>query len=294
MSVSAGLIAKNRDLVRLVGADKGDKCPDFPRVLSWIAQHWVNIAAFSRKDNPPGRCGDLTEGGPVARFYCGAMTQARRRDALVMLLTAGAGAANVLSLTALGGVPASVMTANLVLVGLSITRHQGTLGWHAGAALAAFALGVVLTSRLTGKQDADRPVWPRRVTVAVAAEALPLIGVAVGWGLADGRPTGALQLVLCAVTAFAMGIQSMAVRALGVAGLSSTFFTGQLTDALRDLAGPAPHRWTRGATGVVALLAGAAAQGAVLAGGQRFAPLLPLALTCCVAVLSARGFSRAE
>jgi uncharacterized membrane protein YoaK (UPF0700 family) len=222
------------------------------------------------------------------------MTHAVRRDALVMLLTAAAGAANVLSLIALGGVPASVMTVNLVLVGLSITRHQGTLGWHAGAALAAFAVGAALTSRLVGRPAADPPVWPRRVTVAVAAEALPLAGVAVGWGLAGGRPAGAAQLVLCAVTAFAMGIQSMAVRALGVHGLSSTYFTGQLTDAVRDLAGPSPRRWTRGATGVVALVVGAAAQGAVLAGGQRFAPVLPLALVGCVAALSARGFSRPE
>lgn len=211
-----------------------------------------------------------------------------------MLLTAAAGAANVLSLVALGGVPASVMTANLVLVGLSITRHQGTLGWHAGAALAAFALGVTVTSWFIGARREGGPVWPRRVTAAIGAEVLPLAGLAVGWGLAGGRPAGDLQLVLCAVAAFAMGIQSMAVRALGVSGLSSTFFTGALTDAVRDLAGPASHRWTRGATGVIALAVGAAAQGALLTGGQRLAPLLPLALAGCVAVLAAGGFSRPE
>jgi len=211
---------------------------------------------------------------------------------LVMLLTAGAGAANVLSLTALGGVPASIMTANLVLAGVSITRHEGTLGWHAGVALVAFSLGVVLTSWLVHTQDKNLPVWPRPVTLVIAAEALPLAGLAIGWGLADGRLAGVEQLAWCGVIALAMGIQSMAVRALGVAGMSSTFFTGTLTDALRALAGPAPHRWTRGATGVLALLAGAAAQGAVLDYGQRFAPLLPLALICCVAALSTRGFSR--
>jgi hypothetical protein len=48
------------------------------------------------------------------------------------MLTAAAGATNALSLTRLGGVPASIMTANLVLFGLSATRDQGTLGWHAG------------------------------------------------------------------------------------------------------------------------------------------------------------------
>ena len=55
------------------------------------------------------------------------MTQTRRRDALLVLLTAAAGAVNVVSLTGLGGVPASIMTANLVVAGLSITRHEGAV-----------------------------------------------------------------------------------------------------------------------------------------------------------------------
>ena len=231
------------------------------------------------------------------------MTQTGRRDALVVLLTAAAGATNVLSLTALGGVPASIMTANLVLVGLSITHHEGALGWHAGAALAGFVVAVFLTSRLIRAHDnravdnravdAERPVWPRPVTVAIAAEAVPLIGVTVAWALTAARPTGAAQLTMCTAAALVMGIQSAAVRALGVAGLSSTFFTGTLTDTVRDLTGPGPLRWSVGASGLVALVAGAAAEGAVLTyGPQRLGPLLPLVLVCCVAALSLRGFSR--
>ena len=226
------------------------------------------------------------------------MTQTGRRVALVVLLTAAAGATNVLSLTALGGVPASIMTANLVLVGLSTTHHEGALGWHAGAALAGFTVAVFLTSRLIRAQDkyagdAKRPVWPRPVTVAIAAEALPLIGVAVGWGLAAGRPTGATQLTLCTAAALAMGMQSAAVGALGVAGLSSTFFTGTLTETVRGLTGLGPLRWSPGASGLVALVAGAAAEGAVLTYGQlRLGPLLPLVLVCGVAALSLRGFGR--
>jgi len=225
------------------------------------------------------------------------MTQTVRRDALVVLLTAAAGATNVLSLTGLGGVPASIMTANLVLVGLSITHHEGALGWHAGAALAGFVVAVFLTSRLIRAHDKDaddakRSMWPRPVTVAIAAEAFPLIGVAVAWGLTAGRPAGATQLTLCAAAAFAMGMQSAAVRALGVAGLSSTFFTGTLTETVRDLTGPGPLRWSPASSGLVALVAGAAAQGAVLTyGQQRLGPLLPLVLVCGVAALSLRGFS---
>ena len=226
------------------------------------------------------------------------MTQTGRRNALVVLLTAAAGATNVLSLTALGGVPASIMTANLVLVGLSFTHHEGALGWHAGAALGGFVVAVFLTSRVIraydkDAADANRSAWPRPVTAAIAAEALPLIGVAVGWGLTAGRPAGVAQLTLCIAAALAMGIQSAAIRALGVAGLTSTFFTGTLTDAVRDLTGPGPGRWSVGASALVALVAGAAAEGAVLTyGQQRLGPLLPLVLVCCVAALSLRGFSR--
>ena len=216
----------------------------------------------------------------------------------MVLLTAAAGATNVLSLTGLGGVPASIMTANLVLVGLSITHHEGALGWHAVAALAGYVVAVFLTSTLIRAHDKDaddakRSVWPRPVTAAMAAEALPLIGVAVVWGLTAGLPTGATQLTLCAAAAFAMGMQSAAVRALGVAGLSTTFFTGTLTETVRDLTGPGPVRWSSGASGLVALVAGAAAEGAVLTSGQqRLGPLLPLVLVCGVAALSLRGFSR--
>jgi uncharacterized membrane protein YoaK (UPF0700 family) len=227
------------------------------------------------------------------------MTETARRDALVMALTAAAGATNVLSLTGLGGVPASIMTANLVLAGLSITHREGAVGWHAGVALAGFVVAVFCTARvIRALREASAgntvdPVWPRPVGVSIAAEALTLAGLAVGWGLTGGRPAGAVQLVLCAVAACAMGIQSAAVRALGVAGLSSTFFTGTLTDTVRGLTGPGPVRWTRYATGVVALVAGAAAEGAMLTfGQQRLGPLLPLVLVCCVAALSLRLFSR--
>lgn len=226
------------------------------------------------------------------------MSQTVRRDVLVVLLTLAAGATNVLTLTALGGVPASIMTANLVVVGLSITHHEGSLGWHAGVALAAFVVAVFLTGRLTRVlaehvKGEESPIWSRPVALAITTETLPLAGVAVGWGLTGGRPAGAMQLVLCAGAAFAMGMQSAAVRALGVSGLSSTFFTGTLTDTIRGLDGTGPLRWTLGASGVVALVAGAAAEGAVLTFGQlRLGALLPLIFVCCVAALSLRVFSR--
>ena len=57
--------------------------------------------------------------------------------------------------------------------------------------------------------------------------------------------------------------------------------------------GQAGLRWSPASSGLVALVAGAAAQGAVLTyGQQRLGPLLPVVLVCGVAALSLRGFSR--
>src|SRR5580693_8282381 len=104
------------------------------------------------------------------------MKETARRDALVIVLTAAAGATNVLSLTRLGGVPASIMTANLVVVGLSLTHHEGALGWPAGVALAGFVVAVFGTGRLIralqeNSKRAAFPIWPRPVGVSIAAEA---------------------------------------------------------------------------------------------------------------------------
>jgi uncharacterized membrane protein YoaK (UPF0700 family) len=241
------------------------------------------------------------------------MTQTGRRDALVMLLTAAAGATNVLSLTALGGVPASIMTANLVIAGLSFTHHEGALGWHAGVALAGFIVAVFIAARFirAGGKDIDeakRPVWPRPAAIALAAEAVSLAGVAVGWGVTGGRPAGTVQLILCATAAFAMGIQSAAVRALGVAGVTTTYITGTWTSLIGDVVrrlrraedsrGPDKPAGVLGASGrlqaavvgvyVVAAVAGGAAESRWLLAAIAL-PAAAVALVVAVAALRFRS-----
>jgi uncharacterized membrane protein YoaK (UPF0700 family) len=67
---------------------------------------------------------------------------ARRLTLAAVLLTIGTGGTDVLALTRLGGVFASVMTGNLVLLCLSAARTSGTLAGHTAVAIGGYVVGV--------------------------------------------------------------------------------------------------------------------------------------------------------
>jgi uncharacterized membrane protein YoaK (UPF0700 family) len=81
---------------------------------------------------------------------------ARRLDALVAILAMTAGATDAISFLGLGGVFSSVMTANLVLLGLGAGQQNGPLAVHAGAALTGYIVAALaaspgnLTTYMTG------------------------------------------------------------------------------------------------------------------------------------------------
>ncbi|MGD0373193.1 MAG: YoaK family protein [Streptosporangiaceae bacterium] len=212
----------------------------------------------------------------------------RRNNNLVALLVIATGALDAISFLGLGGVFTSVMTANMVLLGLSAGRHDAALALHAGVALAGFVTGGLAASRFARPPGEPAPAWPGRVTVALVVEAAVLVAVTVGWETAAGLPRGAEQLMLVAAAAVAMGIQSAAVRALGVPGLSTTYLTGILTEALGDLAAVRASASLRRRLGLlVMLVAGAAVSGVLVAEAPLLAPLVPLALLLAVIVTAA-------
>ena len=62
----------------------------------------------------------------------------------------------------LGGVFSSVMTANIVLLGLSAGKLSGSLALHAGAALTGYIVGAVAASRVTASAGGplrSLPCW---------------------------------------------------------------------------------------------------------------------------------------
>ncbi len=79
--------------------------------------------------------------------------QPDQRDAtaitvLAVVLTIGTGATDVASFTRLGDVFTSVITGNLVLLGLAIGELSGALATHAVVAFAGYMAGVAIGARL--------------------------------------------------------------------------------------------------------------------------------------------------
>jgi uncharacterized membrane protein YoaK (UPF0700 family) len=195
--------------------------------------------------------------------------------ALAVVLTLGTGATDVASFTRLGGVFASVMTGNLVLLGLAIGR-SAALATHAVVAFAGYAAGVAASTRLIRVVPAMGSLH-RPLRATLLAEFALLAGFAAGWELTGGAPRGAAQMALLAVATAAMGTQSTAARGLGPQ-VSTTYLTGTLTGFVAAWVTPGRQArlQSREVLVLAALTAGAAAGGLVIANAAAGLPAIPL------------------
>jgi uncharacterized membrane protein YoaK (UPF0700 family) len=196
-------------------------------------------------------------------------------------LTVGTGATNVAAFTRLGGVFASVMTGNLVLLGLAAEQLSGTLATRTVIAFAGYVAGVTAGARLV--PAGPTPRWGmHRAAAALLVELVLLAGFAAGWELTGTTPHGGSQMALLAAAAAAMGTQSAAARALS-SRVSTTYLTGTLTTVVAALVNPGSRRveW-REAAQLLALAGGAAAGGLVLAAAPAALPAIPIAAVLIV------------
>jgi uncharacterized membrane protein YoaK (UPF0700 family) len=221
---------------------------------------------------------------------------------VAMALTFTSGAMDVASFTRLGDVFASVMTGNMVLLGLAAARESLSLALHTLVAIAGYVVGVVVGSRITvgavdmgERDDGDNPsggavagTLPAHVNWALLAELALLAVLAAGWEAAGASPTGWAQFCLLAVAAAAMGVQSSAVRQMGIADVSTTYLTGTLTGLVSSLTSrhhATPDRPRR--VGVLlGLVAGASLSGLLIATAPDGVPALPLAALGVALLLS--------
>jgi uncharacterized membrane protein YoaK (UPF0700 family) len=201
----------------------------------------------------------------------------RRLGALLAFLAMTAGATDAISFLGLGGVFSSVMTANMVLLGLSAGQQNGPLALHAGAALTGYIVGAVAASRVAAASGRSAGRLSPPVFAVLVGEAVVLAGITVGWEIAGAHPAGAAQVVLLGGAAAAMGSQSAAVGALGIPGISTTYMTGLLTGILGDLVAPGGPAVGGRLRLLAALIAGAVARGITYVQAPRLAPLIPLA-----------------
>ena len=226
------------------------------------------------------------------------MTRSRRgvaRDGLLVLLTLTTGAVDASSFLHLGNVFSSVITGNLILLGVSAATASSSLAIHSGTALAGYSVGVLVGAPIATRRVNSGETWPLSVTVTLVAEFCVLGGFSAGWELTGGSPGSTAELLLIAALAVAMGIQSAAVRELG--GMSTTYLTGTLTAVISDLATRDRKPGLARSVGVLAAVVfGAVAGGLVAEHAPRWLPtviLTPLAVVVIVSITFEMAGARA-
>jgi uncharacterized membrane protein YoaK (UPF0700 family) len=187
------------------------------------------------------------------------------RTNLLILLTFVTGVTDATAFERLGNVFTSVMTGNMVLLGLAVGKGDLSPAFHVGLALMAYVSGAMLGGRIAGHPTKSDGPWPHHLTRALLME-FGLFGVfAIAWEVEGGHVTGGLQVVLLVVCAIALGIQSSAVLRLGLSGLSTTYLTGTLTNVVHAVAHGKCGRETARSTAVLLALISGAAVGGLLA-----------------------------
>ncbi len=212
----------------------------------------------------------------------------RVRDGLMMALTVSSGAIDAISFLALGKVFTAFMTGNIVFLGLQAASVGGQSLASLVVALAAFAAGVFLSTRIV-KPSKGSGAWPGRATVALGLGAVAQAGFLAVWVVVGGLPSVGVVNVLIGLSALAMGMHTGTVWSLGVTGVFTTAATATLTVFMSDAAeGSRPTAEMRRLAGVLlSLFIGAAAGGLLLAYARSYAPVLPLAVTILVVATAA-------
>jgi len=250
--------------------------------------------------------------------------QQRILTLIAIALTFASGATDVASYTRLGNVFTSVMTGNIVLLGLAVARHSLTLASHTLVSIAGYITGVAGGTwiahgfRVAGAAAgsgaagsgaagaaAKGGAWvmggaaadegrasglPGHVGWALLAELILLCGLTVGWEIDGASPAGWAQFCLLAVAATAMGVQASAVKYMGLSEVSTTYLTGTLTGLVSSLVNPkqATQYRARRFGVLIGLATGAALSGLLIATAADAAPALPLAaLATCLFLASA-------
>ncbi len=216
------------------------------------------------------------------------------------LLSFSSGCMDILSYRELGQVFTSAMTGNAALLGLDLGQGNLAAASRSLAAFASFLLGLVGgAAMLRWEREAG---WSAAVTRTLGLEFVLLLGFSALWALTAGPVTLEVRYGLIVLSAVAMGIQSAAAHTIGVPGITTTYFTGTITNIVvgavgrtlpREHRAHKPIRWPVGA--FVAYVLGAASTGFLTAHSSVLPPVtltaLP-ALTIGIVLATAMADSR--
>jgi uncharacterized membrane protein YoaK (UPF0700 family) len=218
------------------------------------------------------------------------------RDWLLVALAFATGIYEGISFLTFGKVFSAAQTGNIVLLGIGARTHEpaGPNEVTVAIALAAFFAGAALATPILKTFQGDRQiedhdvfqVWPRRVSIVLAIALILQAGFLAVWVTAASPATLAYPLI--AMSAFAMGLQMNAIRALHVPGISVTAFTATFADLASGVA-----KWSLTAPAVrrlagtpVAIVAGAFLGDWMLGHAHRYAPVVPTIVIAVVIVVA--------
>lgn len=220
-----------------------------------------------------------------------------RMGVLIMILASAAGSFDAISYLGLGKVFPANMTGNTALLGLRAGEGNAAAAARAAAALVGFAIGVAACAALVERRQRNAE-WPPVVSEALVLETIVLAIVTILWMRTGDNPSGTRLGLLILPSAAAMGIQSEAVRRLGVRGVTTTYITGTLTSLTSGIVrwaraaeegkttpDPAPGVPIQAAVWIVYVI-GAAAGGAAQGAWGAVAVVVPLAAVALVTVIA--------
>lgn len=148
----------------------------------------------------------------------------------LVLLSFASGCMDVLSYLELGQVFTSAMTGNSVLLGLSIGQGNVSALSRNATALLGFLIGLLLGA-VALRMHHGKSGRSQVITRALILETILLVGFAGLWQVGNGPSSSEWLLYsLIALSAVAMGLQSSIAHHIGVPGMSTTYFTGTLTN----------------------------------------------------------------
>jgi len=152
------------------------------------------------------------------------------------MLTWVAGHMDAISYLGLGHVFTAMMTGNTVLLGLALAQGEVSAAVRSVLALVGFLAGAGVGALIV-ERERHHVLWPSVVTGALVLEGVILALFTVTWQLTGPERSVGTVGRLILLSGGAMGIQSAAVRRLGVPGIATTYITGTLTSLMVDLVG---------------------------------------------------------
>ncbi|WP_164479040.1 YoaK family protein [Nakamurella antarctica] len=207
------------------------------------------------------------------------------RQLLIVLLAVNSGAIDAIGFIALGGAFSSVMTGNMVLIGISAAEANGALAITVLLSLVCFMCGCAAGARIVGKPKPTDSIWPTEIRRVLAVELALVVAVLIVWLISGPDRSNGVKLAMLGANALALGLQSSGMQKFGVSGLSTTYLTGTLTTVVSRLVLREPVREVGHSITILLGLIVGAGTGALLAfHANSFAALLPVVMVAAATI----------